>query len=78
MNKWERIMKSSEDKEAVHDRLAQVFEGKIIIHPTPFCGLVGENLSHITSSDGFEDWPELVHDEEGEGHGHSHSHAHGH
>ncbi|ETI25035.1 hypothetical protein G647_04405 [Cladophialophora carrionii CBS 160.54] len=50
MKKWEKIMRSSDDLEVVHDKLANVFE------------------------DGFEDWPELLHDEhEDNDHGHSHT-----
>ncbi|OQU96215.1 Cobalamin synthesi protein cobW domain-containing protein [Cladophialophora immunda] len=51
MRKWEKIMKSTEDREVVHDKLANVFE------------------------DGFEDWPELVHEEDEED-GHNHEHQH--
>ncbi|KIW90982.1 uncharacterized protein Z519_08765 [Cladophialophora bantiana CBS 173.52] len=50
MQKWEKIMKSSEDKQVINDKLAVVFE------------------------DGFEDWPELVQDEES---GHVHDHEQG-
>ncbi|KAK4947322.1 hypothetical protein LTR10_013690 [Elasticomyces elasticus] len=54
MQKWEKIMKSSDDMEVVDEKLADVFE------------------------DGFEDWPELVHDEEEGEHDHNHATQHPH